>query len=190
MDGYSRTTWFSATELADLSGVRVHSTLPLQPGNGNGHLQYLQEPLANRSHTASKRSFTPVRAPEIPDSDRQCSAPSVAGFPAIRLERAGRKETYRRSAGQQPWQAFATIDAGSPWRQSKPCSASGPDVSPRHIRKYGAALKQNVMAGSTRIEHYRALLPITSEHIRTHPVAFRLTPYLARNLHPSNSDKA
>jgi transposase-like protein len=35
--------------------------------------------------------------------------------------------------------SFATIDAGSPWRHSKPCSASGPDVSPRHIRKYGAA---------------------------------------------------
>ena len=41
--------------------------------------------------------------------------------------------------------SFATIDAGSPWRHSKPCSASGPDVSRRHIRRYGAARPLNAV---------------------------------------------
>ncbi len=48
--------------------------------------------------------------------------------------------------------SFATIGAGNPWRRSKPCSASEPDVSPPHIRRYGAA--RTFQCGPTKIECY------------------------------------
>src|SRR6516225_612776 len=35
--------------------------------------------------------------------------------------------------------SFATIGAGNPWPRFKPCSASGPDGSPRHTSTYEAA---------------------------------------------------